>query len=607
MSDLTKEERLTSILSKIGVDSSFLSEIQRRELQSRINLYDITGISAILGLSRDKASILILKLNDVYKNFRKVLGTRDSRRLRSEIAEIFSARASTRFAAAMLSLLSPSLSKQEIMIRQQSFRMAIEVHSKLQEAGILNKVREMLKEIRFESGKSLRAADYDVLDYFSCRIRAIAMLVDILRLLNSKGIELEFLPSGSLTSLQAAASLMLKSSSEKRPDPESVISDAELEIDEELRRGNRRGDEAILFVQQYAERIASQLRLSEDEFQILNRAVAASTPSPFTFDRIEVRKLVQKVRRRQDEEERERKTKIESQLKSFLKDVDESIEGAVKLDLLLSVADICKDFNLTFPNLDTQGIAFVEGRNILLMQSFKDSGKSADAVQPVSYSVGRTHIGDELKIKNRNVAMLTGANSGGKTTLLNTLACIAIMSMLGLPVPAKRAEVQPLPIYIFKRRVTRKIGSLEQALRSLIPVFSLRPRKVVLMDEFEALTEPGAAGRILAAIVNLLAPTSSLMLLITHLSRETLPHVRFPIRVDGIEAKGLDSTGELLVDRQPIFGHIGSSTPQLVVMKLMKKARKNDRQLYENLLLTLQSEGGMPVQTPISIPWLEKK
>jgi hypothetical protein len=127
------------------------------------------------------------------------------------------------------------------------------------------------------------------------------------------------------------------------------------------------------------------------------------------------------------------------------------------------------------------------------------------------------------------------------------------------------------------------------------------------MDEFEALTEPGAAGRILAGIMNAVATGSSLLLLVTHLAQETLPHVKLPIRVDGIEAEGLDRDGELIVDRQPKFNHIGSSTPKLIIMKLSKSAKKGDKALYGDILNSLEGESSMPVQTPLNLPWLSKE
>ena len=84
---------------------------------------------------------------------------------------------------------------------------------------------------------------------------------------------------------------------------------------------------------------------------------------------------------------------------------------------------------------------------------------------------------------------------------------------------------------------------MEQALKALIPVFADKQAKLILIDEFEALTEPGAAGRIVASIMNHIATGSSLVLLVTHLAAEILPHVKLPIRVDGIEAIGIDAKG----------------------------------------------------------------
>jgi hypothetical protein len=67
-----------------------------------------------------------------------------------------------------------------------------------------------------------------------------------------------------------------------------------------------------------------------------------------------------------------------------------------------------------------------------------DLARAAGGV-PVEYALPRDH----------QVALLTGANSGGKTTLLETLAQIAILAHLGLPVNARRrrlllhAEAEP--------------------------------------------------------------------------------------------------------------------------------------------------------------------
>jgi hypothetical protein len=83
--------------------------------------------------------------------------------------------------------------------------------------------------------------------------------------------------------------------------------------------------------------------------------------------------------------------------------------------------------------------------------------------------------------------------------------------------------------------------------------------------------------------------------------------VKLPIRVDGIEAERLDRDGELIVDRQPKFNHIGSSTPKLIIMKLSKAAKKSDRTLCGDTLNSLEAESSVPVQTPLNLPWLSEE
>ena len=390
---------------------------------------------------------------------------------------------------------------------------------------------------------------------------------------------------------------------EEIQDAEAVLSDAEILINEKFRKGGIDEEKAREIVEEGIEEIIGTLRMNAEEETGLRKAALEGLSIPFEFERTGRKRVVERWEERQKEERAAKLAKTESFLRQHWKLVDDAIERAILLDHVLATASLMEKYSLTVPVIGNEGIAFVNGRSLFLVKDQLD-GKIA-AVQPVSYSLGRAKT---VKVaRPRNVVMLTGANSGGKTTLLTTLASIHILTLLGLPVPCESAEVAPLPIYLFRRRVTRKIGSLEHALRSLIPVFADRHRKLVLMDEFEALTEPGAAGRILAGIVNAAATGSSLLLLVTHLARETLPHVKLPIRVDGIEAEGLDREGELIVDRQPKFNHIGSSTPKLIIMKLAKAAKKSDRALYGDILNSLEAETGAPVQTPLSLPWLSEE
>ena len=56
-----------------------------------------------------------------------------------------------------------------------------------------------------------------------------------------------------------------------------------------------------------------------------------------------------------------------------------------------------------------------------------------------------------------------------------------------------------------------------------------------------------------------------------------------PIRIDGIEAGGLDDDLNLIVNRTPIKNHIAKSTPELIVEKLFLTSDGEEQVFYEKL------------------------
>ena len=95
--------------------------------------------------------------------------------------------------------------------------------------------------------------------------------------------------------------------------------------------------------------------------------------------------------------------------------------------------------------------------------------------------------------------MLTGANSGGKTTLLEHVIQLVVMFQLGLP---NHGPVS-LPIftdlyYFAKTKGSTSKGAFETLLTQMSKI---KPGKstLILADEIEAVTEPGVAGKIIAA------------------------------------------------------------------------------------------------------------
>lgn len=246
--------------------------------------------------------------------------------------------------------------------------------------------------------------------------------------------------------------------------------------------------------------------------------------------------------------------------------IEEMVDQAIELDAWQAVATAATELGLTLPRT---GPAFaVEGALHLSLEGEGD---------PVDYPVPN------------GVALLTGANSGGKTTLLETLGQVAVLAHLGLPVPARDATVPVLDgLAYYARPRQLGAGAFEGFLRTIEPVLLTEDRVLVLADELEAMTELEAASAILAEVVTRLEARGCPSVLVTHLAPFILAHVE--VRVDGIEARGLGEDDELLVDRTPKVGKLARSTPELILRRLRNQAEGERRGLYEAMLARLQRE-----------------
>ena len=253
---------------------------------------------------------------------------------------------------------------------------------------------------------------------------------------------------------------------------------------------------------------------------------------------------------------------------------EEAVRTLIELDQWVCISRWADERNCVMPEIVEHGIFVEQGRHLLL-------GSRPD---PVTYGLGDAGgDGDQ-----QSLALLTGANSGGKTTLLELLAHTCILAHMGLPVPAESARVgQVDALHILaKAGGTQSAGALEQTLVELANVVSDPTPKLILADELEAITEPGAGARIIAGM--LLAAESqkdTTMMLVTHLAPSILEATgRKDLRVDGIEATGLDSNLELMVDRTPKRNHLARSTPELIVKRLVERSEGHAQNLFRDIL-----------------------
>ena len=117
-------------------------------------------------------------------------------------------------------------------------------------------------------------------------------------------------------------------------------------------------------------------------------------------------------------------------------------------------------------------------------------------------------------------------------------------------------------------------GVLESTLRTIVPPLTKTDRTLMLVDEFEAITELGSAADLPYGLVGLAVDSGAVGVYVTHLADDLEP-LPEQARTDGIFATGLQPDLTLDVDYQPRFETIGQSTPEFIVSRLV--ANSSDR------------------------------
>ena len=267
----------------------------------------------------------------------------------------------------------------------------------------------------------------------------------------------------------------------------------------------------------------------------------------------------------------------------------EAVQTLLEFDLFLAVGLFARDYELQTPEISLQysGVGIEGANNVFLFESYL-KGKHGK-VQPIDYAIGRTPFSPQ-GTGGENCALLSGANSGGKTTTIQTLAQIITMAQAGFPVPAKKAFV---PIFeelyfFYKSRGMVSAGAFETTLKQFADIVVSEKSKLALFDEVEAITEPGSAANVIAGLLEVLqSDPKTCTVICSHLAREIQEATNVPVRIDGIEARGLDENLDLVVDRTPRFGYLARSTPELIVERLSKLTKGPRKEVYEKILENL--------------------
>ncbi|WP_058367340.1 MutS-related protein [Haloparvum sedimenti] len=317
------------------------------------------------------------------------------------------------------------------------------------------------------------------------------------------------------------------------------------------------------------EHLVDALRLEPSEADFAERIFAGDPTFPVEHAEEPVSRLRTELTAARDQRAAALKADLAADLGELRDPVEELVRDALELDVELAVARFARDFDCTLPEFvgsdddaEPSGFAIEGGRSPLLDVPF-------DEVEPVDYAVS-------------GATLLSGVNSGGKTSTLDLVALVVVLAQMGLPVPAEEVRLERFEEvhYYAKSQGTLDAGAFEATLRDFGDLVDGADGRLVLVDELESITEPGASAKIIAGILEALDGQDATAVFVSHLAREIREAAGFDIAVDGIEAVGLVD-GELRVNRSPQKDHLARSTPELIVEKL---ADDRGGEFYADLL-----------------------
>jgi DNA mismatch repair protein MutS2 len=339
-------------------------------------------------------------------------------------------------------------------------------------------------------------------------------------------------------------------------------------------------------IQAAEDKLVEMLGLTPREADWITGIVSEEISLPVKMVNTQINDLEDRLRRLFADRQFGLIKKFAGELEKLKDAVSEAVQTLLEFDLFLAVGLFSADYDLHTPDISMkhEGVGIKSATNLFLTQSHL-KGKHGP-VQPIDYVIGRTPF-NPPGTNGENCAILSGANSGGKTTTIQTLAQIATMAQSGLPVASRETYLPAFEelYFFYKSRGMVSAGAFETTLKQFADIVVSEKPKLALFDEVEAITEPGSAANVIAGLIEILqSDPRTCTVICSHLAREIREATSADIRIDGIEARGLDENLDLVVDRTPKFGFLARSTPELIVERLSKLSKGRKQQVYLKIL-----------------------
>ena len=220
------------------------------------------------------------------------------------------------------------------------------------------------------------------------------------------------------------------------------------------------------------------------------------------------------------------RAKLSEALKPFVHDLCEALNALADVDLNLAKALQMKELGLCFPTISNDNVATYKGIFHPEVKNILDKEKRE--YQKVDIQFGMKPV------------IIMGANMGGKTIVLKTLAMSQYLLQFGFGIPADSAEMM---IYDEMFCLTTDDQSLNKGLSSfaaemknidaVIKVSHDDKKILALIDEPARSTNPTEGTALVSSLVKLLQDKAMSLIIVTHYNIKTYNNKC--LRVKGLE------------------------------------------------------------------------
>ena len=220
------------------------------------------------------------------------------------------------------------------------------------------------------------------------------------------------------------------------------------------------------------------------------------------------------------------RTKLSEALKPFVHDLCEALNALADVDLNLAKALQMKELGLCFPTISSDNVATYKGIFHPEVKNILDKEKRE--YQKVDIQFGMKPV------------IIMGANMGGKTIVLKTLAMSQYLLQFGFGIPADSAEMM---IYdeIFclttdDQSLNKGLSSFAAEMKNIDAVIkaSHDDKKILaLIDEPARSTNPTEGTALVSSLVKLLQDKAMSLIIVTHYNIKTYNNKC--LRVKGLE------------------------------------------------------------------------